>query len=343
MNRSLEVQDLTAGHGPEAVLRGVSFRVAAGSRVGLLGPSGCGKTTLLRCIAGLMNPWSGSIHLDGEPLVGPGVNREPAARRIGMVFQSYALWPHLTAREHLQLVAAEADAVEPTLELLHLRHRADHVPGQLSGGEQARLALARALAGRPRLLLLDEPFRNLDPALAMDLQDELHDTLRGEDLSVLLVTHDHREAFALADELFLLQAGRLQATGRPVDLYERPPSEAAAALLGRASRLVVSGWEGTTARTAIGSVAVAADVAARRPEALLARPEDLHARPAPGAAGRVRASAFQGDSCLHRVEAGEAELWVQTDRDHPLEWGAKVEVTARRPLPAWPPAVEDSA
>ena len=177
----LEVDRLTAGYGRVPVLEGVTLDLAHGERAALLGPSGCGKSTLLRCIAGFTRLRAGSIRIDGGLVADPRTSVAPSRRRVAMVFQSYALWPHLTAREHVRFVARDRARADEWLERARIAALADRLPGQLSGGEQARLALARAFASGATLLLLDEPLRNLDPPLAAGLRVEHRALAHGDE------------------------------------------------------------------------------------------------------------------------------------------------------------------
>jgi iron(III) transport system ATP-binding protein len=232
---TLSIEALTAGPGGDAVLDGFALEVAAGGRAALLGRSGSGKTTALKCVAGLLAPRRGRITIGGRVVADERTAVAPARRGVAMVFQSYALWPHLTAREHVRLVARDAQAADDWLERARIPHLAQRMPGQLSGGEQARLALARAFAAAAPLLLLDEPLRNLDPPLAAGLRDEMKRWFEEARTTVLLVTHDLREARALCDVAHVLLRGRIAASGAPDALEREPPTAEVAHLLGVAT------------------------------------------------------------------------------------------------------------
>jgi len=229
---SLSIVRLVAGPGADPVLDPLDLEVAAGRRAALLGPSGTGKTTLLKCIAGLLAPRAGSISIAGRVVADAKTAVAPSRRGVAMVFQSYALWPHLTAREHVRLVARDERSADEWLERARIPHLADRTPGRLSGGEQARLALARALASAAPLLLLDEPLRNLDPPLAAELRREIRRWLEETGATLLLVTHELREARALCEEAHVLHGGRIVASGNPSDWERSPPSDEVARLLG---------------------------------------------------------------------------------------------------------------
>src|SRR5687768_16736303 len=182
--------------------------VERGEFVALLGPSGCGKTTLLRLIAGFEQPDAGEIAIEDRPVAGPGTFVPPERRRVGIVFQDYALFPHLTVAENIGFGVSRSDRAGRLVELLRLVGLSGferRYPHELSGGEQQRVALARALAPRPSVVLLDEPWSNIDPLLRASMRAELADILRGIDVTVLFVTHDREEAFSLADRIALMR------------------------------------------------------------------------------------------------------------------------------------------
>ncbi|HRE17698.1 MAG TPA: ABC transporter ATP-binding protein, partial [Rhodocyclaceae bacterium] len=201
----LELQQVVQRYGRQTVVDGVDFRLESGTIACLLGPSGCGKTTLLRCIAGFEEIAGGSIRLRQHEVSAPGRRVAPEKREVGMVFQDYALFPHLNVAGNIgfgltALSAAERQArVESLLATVGLTGLGQQFPHELSGGQQQRVALARALAPKPQLILLDEPFSNLDVSLRERLSLEVRDILKQEGSTALLVTHDQHEAFAMAD------------------------------------------------------------------------------------------------------------------------------------------------
>jgi len=239
----LELRDAVRTFGERRALDGVSFELEEGQIGCLLGPSGCGKTTALRCIAGFESLDSGRVLSQGRLLTGPGVDVPPHERGIGLVFQDLALFPHLTVLGNVEFGlqtlarAARRARAEELLHLVGLADCADAYPAQLSGGQQQRVALARALAPRPSTVLLDEPFSSLDVALRERLVGELRVLLKSLGATALVVTHDQQDAFALADRIGLMRAGRLEQWGAPYDLYHRPCSRFAAEFVGQASFL----------------------------------------------------------------------------------------------------------
>jgi iron(III) transport system ATP-binding protein len=220
------------------VLQQVSLQVEAGATVCLLGPSGCGKTTLLRLIAGFEEPDSGSIHLIKRLVSCPGMMVAPEKRQIGMVFQDYALFPHMTVGRNIQFgltgwpAAWRRSRLREMLKLVGLPEVVDRYPHELSGGQQQRVALARALAPEPQLLLLDEPFSNLDVNLRQQLRGEVQAILAQAGITTLLVTHDQEEALSLADMLAIIKEGRIIQCATPDDIVRRPQTRFVAEFLG---------------------------------------------------------------------------------------------------------------
>jgi iron(III) transport system ATP-binding protein len=223
------------GHTP--AVAGASLRVGSGELVALLGPSGSGKTTLLRVIAGFEEPDAGRVAIAGRPVAGDGAWVEPEHRRIGMVFQDGALFPHLTVAGNVGFGAGRRERVAECLELVGLAGRADDYPHELSGGERQRVALARALAADPEVVLLDEPFAALDAGLRESLRQEVTEILRTAGTSALLVTHDQAEALSLAATVAVMRDGRIEQVGTPEEIYERPRSRWLAEFLGEADVL----------------------------------------------------------------------------------------------------------
>ena len=269
---ALECAGLRKAFGPVVAVDDLSLTVGPSELLALLGPSGCGKTTTLRLIAGFETPDAGAIRIGGRPAVGPRTLLPPERRRVGMVFQDYALFPHLSVagnvryglgapprpaapaggrRQRLTAPLRErwrrrprwrtdpttAARVQEALELVSLTHLAHRYPHELSGGEAQRVALARALAPHPTLILLDEPFSNLDVPLRAAVRAEVRAILKQADAAAVFVTHDQEEAFSLADRVAVMLAGRVQQVGRPQEIYRRPASRAVAAFLGDADFL----------------------------------------------------------------------------------------------------------
>jgi len=282
--------------------------VAPGELAALLGPSGSGKTTLLRVIAGFEVPDRGTVEIGGRTVVAPGTWVEPEHRRIGMVFQDGALFPHLTVARNVSFGGPREGRAEACLELVGLADRGGSYPHELSGGERQRVALARALAMDPEVVLLDEPFAALDATLRTTLREEVASILRRAGASALLVTHDQQEALSLADQVVLLRDGRVEQAGTPEAVYGRPASRWVAGFLG-AAEVVTGTAAGDRADTELGRVVL--DAPAHGEVDVLVRPEAVAVVPVAGtevgqgAAGvpaRVLSRSFYGHDQLLHVE-----------------------------------------
>ncbi|GIW11401.1 MAG: ABC transporter [Dehalococcoidia bacterium] len=318
----LVLQEVHHRYGAQEVLRGVSLNVGASEVVCLLGPSGAGKTTVLRVAAGLEPVQAGVVAIDGTVVARPGRQLPPEQRRIGMVFQDYALFPHLTVAGNVEFglrgpAKLRRQRVQALLERVGLAALTDRYPHTLSGGQQQRVALARALAREPAVVLLDEPFASLDATLREQVRDETLALLREAGVAVLLVTHDANEAMAAGDRIALLQAGRIEQDASPETLYRHPVSRAAATALGRVNvvpGIITAGH----VHSRLGSWPVARSAGAVellvRPEQLIVQPEAgggvgsrpgaLCWRPPAGAGARAR-----GWSLPVGVDADPARAW----------------------------------
>ena len=243
MKGNLSVESITCRYGSSLVLDRFSFAVAPGSIACLLGPSGCGKTTALRAIAGFEPLVSGSITLDDRLISKTGFTLPPEQRHIGMVFQDYALFPHINVENNIRFgikhldKTAQREIVDQLTKLVKLEGYLAHYPHQLSGGQQQRVALARALAPAPSILLLDEPFSNLDTQLRRSLSLEVRNILKQRNTSAILVTHDQDEAFSMADETGIMHEGRLQQWGTAEELQNTPVNEFVGDFINRSQAL----------------------------------------------------------------------------------------------------------
>lgn len=336
MTDGLLVTGLVADYGSTRAVSGVDLEIGRSEFVTLLGPSGCGKTTTLRCVAGLHTPRSGEITLGGKQLYGPGVNIPPHKRDINMVFQSYAVWPHMTTRENVvyglkakKMAKATARAkAEEMLELVGLAEFANRHATDLSGGQQQRVALARALATEPSLVLMDEPLSNLDAQLRARMRDEIRQIQRRTGITVLYVTHDQSEALSMSDRVVVMNRGTIQQVGDPWALYHRPENAFVATFVGDANvvpgEVVEVGDHAFTVRLpgldAVLDIAraAAADCPATGDAiSVVFRPEWAQVSQEDGPAGRneLRAclvsSEFLGDHFERTYEKGKHRLRVQ--------------------------------
>ena len=256
----LEIKTLQRSFGGRRVVDDVSLSVMAGQVTCLLGPSGCGKSTTLRMIAGIETPDSGEIWVDGQLICDGGHGAPPEARGIGLMFQDFALFPHLSVAGNIAYglkgsARANRPRVEELLERVGMSAHIDAYPHELSGGEQQRVALARALAPRPRIMLMDEPFSGLDDRLRDDIRDETLDVLKAEGAAVLLVTHEPGEAMRMADEIALMRGGQIVQKGAPYNIYNTPVDKDAAGFFSDINTVPAT-VQGALADTAFGQFLV---------------------------------------------------------------------------------------
>jgi iron(III) transport system ATP-binding protein len=292
------LQDVSRHFAPDVrAVDGISLAIPSGQFVALLGPSGCGKSTTLRLLAGLERPDTGAIWLAGRCVAGPQTWLPPEARRVGLVFQDYALFPHLNVGDNVafaltrQSRAQRRQRVAELLDLVGLAGLAPRYPHELSGGQQQRVALARALAPRPAVVLLDEPFSNLDTALRTSTREEVRAILRAAGTTALLVTHDQEEALSLADTVAVMFAGRLAQVAAPQAVYLRPATCQVATFVGAANEIPGTA-HGDYATCALGMLPLGAPV--QGAVDILLRPEALTVQPDPQGTARVVAVRFFG-------------------------------------------------
>ncbi|MCE2528403.1 MAG: ABC transporter ATP-binding protein [Acidimicrobiia bacterium] len=272
----LQAIDISKRFNGVSALAGVDIAVERGESLALLGPSGCGKTTLLRILAGLEVPDRGDITLEGRTLTGPARFVPPEQRRIGMVFQDWALFPHMTVARNVAFGLGKAginrSRVSETLDLVGLSHLADRYPDELSGGQAQRVAVARALAPRPRVLLFDEPFSNLDTGLRTRIRADVAALMRDVRMTSIFVTHDQEESFVVGDRVAVMREGQIEQVGRPADVYQHPASAWVATFVGEANVLGGVATNGHVS-TAVGDVPLADPV--KGPCRVVVRPEYL--------------------------------------------------------------------
>ncbi len=320
------------------VVAGISFGVEEGEIFALLGPSGCGKTTTLRLLGGFEHADAGRITLGSQILADIGVHVQPERRGIGIVFQDYALFPHLTVLQNTMFglrklpKKVRRDEAMAALQLVGLSGFADRYPHALSGGQQQRVAIARALAPRPRLILLDEPFSNLDALLRQQTRHELRALLKEAGMTALLVTHDQEEALSFADRVAVMRDGNIEQVGTPEAVYTTPRTLFVAQFLGRTNLLLCEA-DGTEASTPLGPVqlnrtAHGSVLLSLRPEhlTLIAPCDDV-----PCPTGVVVAREFKGHDITFRVAIEQVEYLVHTHSRLPYQPGDAVRLQALEP------------
>ncbi len=291
----------------------ISFAAREGEILCLLGPSGCGKTTILRAIAGFEPVRSGQIFLSGQLVSSPDVMTPTENRRVGMVFQEYALFPHLRVQDNIafglhHLARNErASRVQEMLRLTGLEGFERRYPHELSGGQQQRVALARALVQNPVVLLLDEPFSNLDPDMAGRMRQELHDLLRRTKTTTILVTHDHDEAFAMADRIAVLNQGRLEQFDTPEMMYHMPATPFVADFVGQADFIPGTVSQGMV-HTELGEFPDTIGCKDGTVVVVMIRPDDIHLVPTEGARSRVLSRQFHGSENLYTVSLPSGQI-----------------------------------
>ncbi|TPK85735.1 ABC transporter ATP-binding protein [Mesorhizobium sp. B2-4-13] len=319
MTASLNCAGICKSLGGRAVLSDLDLAISAGEVVSLLGPSGSGKTTLLRSIAGLVDPERGTITLDNRIVWSERTVVPPEKRRIGMVFQDYALWPHMTVAGNLAFGLqsqrlSERDVAARlghALEVTRLAPYCDRYPAELSGGQQQRVAIARCLAARPALMLFDEPLSNLDAALREDMRIEMMELVRRETATVIYVTHDQAEAMAVSDRIAVMRDGRIAQFDTPRAIYEAPADSFVAGFIGGFSVVPGVVQDGLFRLRDSDAESLRTPGARSGEGMLVVRPEDARpaeAHPANRLQGRVLSSAFQGRCWRLAVELGRQRV-----------------------------------
>ena len=340
-NPMLTVEGVWKSFGSVPVLEDISFSVPKASTLVLLGPSGCGKTTLLRVIAGLERPDKGQVWRGEELLTGEGTYVDVRHRRIGMVFQDLALFPHMSVFKNVAYGLPHGqrrnrEIVEEAIELVNLEGLEHRRPHQLSGGQQQRVALARALVPRPEVILFDEPFASLDTSLRIEVRSEVHELLHALGTTAVFVTHDQEEAFVIGEEVVVMKDKRIVQHDRPSVLYRQPVSPWVGLFVGHANMLPAT-IQGTTASTCLGDIelldaagavdAGAGGVAASKPVNVLVRPE--HLQLVDGSAGKVELVEYHGHDTMYAVRLAKdgTMMKVLVPGSYPqLDHGAEVDL-----------------
>jgi iron(III) transport system ATP-binding protein len=322
----IRLEGVTKRFGATTAVDDASLCVDRGEVVALLGPSGCGKTTLLRLIAGFERPDGGSVTVAGRTVASAATWTAPEARRVGMVFQDYALFPHLSVAANVGFGLPRrqrASRVPELLSIVGLTGLERRYPHELSGGQQQRVALARALAPAPELVLLDEPWSNVDPFLRETLRAEVAEIIRPLGVTVLLVTHDREEAFSLADRIALMRDGTIVQEGAAEELYFAPASRWAAEFVG-AANVLTGRVVGERVETALG--AFPANGATYDHARVLVRPELLELEPAANGPAEVVAREFRGHDVFYRVLLDGVELVSQRPSTEVVDLGSRVSI-----------------
>jgi len=333
----LELRSVTCAYeAGQSAITDISLSIREGEILCLLGPSGCGKTTTLRVIAGFEPVISGQVHLGGQLVSAPGLIIPTEQRRIGMVFQEYALFPHLRVRENIafgltHLPPAQRSAeVTRLIGLTGLAGLERRYPHEISGGQQQRVALARALARNPLILLLDEPFSNLDPDMRGRMRQELHDLLRRTKTTAVLVTHDHEEAFAMADRVAVLNQGRLEQLDTPEAIYHMPTTPFVADFVGQAD-FIPGLVRGGKVLTEIGEFSNPLSYPEGAQVVMMIRPDDIHLTPAEQGTARIIARQFRGSENLYALRLASGLLLHSSETSttvYPIDTAVHLNVVA---------------
>ena len=318
---SVTISHVTKAFGDNVVLDDFDQTFSDGEFVTLLGPSGCGKTTMLRIIAGFDRPTSGEVYIGDTLVTGKRAFVPPEKRAIGMVFQSYAVWPHMTVFDNVAYPltikkTAKSDikaAVTRVLSITHLSQYQDRLPSQLSGGQQQRVALARALVAEPKLLLLDEPLSNLDAKLRESMRFEIKEIQKSLGITVVYVTHDQTEAMAMSDRIFLINRGVVQQSGTPDEIYNAPASQFVADFLGKVDFFKGEAGDGFITFPAMGGQRIRYDGPRRGKVDVAVRPENIRFSDEGSLEGTLESQFYLGDVSDCRVRVGDALVRVIAD------------------------------
>ena len=315
---TVTIKNVTKAFGDNVVLKEFNETFREGEFVTLLGPSGCGKTTMLRIIAGFEKPTSGEVYIDDQLVSGGKTFVPPEKRSIGMVFQSYAVWPHMNVYDNVayplsikKVPKSEIkERVDKVLEIVHLSQYAQRFPNQLSGGQQQRVALARALVAAPKLLLLDEPLSNLDAKLRESMRFEIKDIQKKLGITVVYVTHDQTEAMAMSDRIFLINRGVVQQCGTPEQIYNEPANQFVADFLGKVDFFKGEAVNGRIVFSCMGGQSIAYDGQRTGKVEVAIRPESIYFAPDGELQGTLEAQYYLGDVDDCRVRVGDTLVRV---------------------------------
>ena len=315
LNSILQCADLDISFGNHQVLNNLHMDLYPGEILSILGPSGCGKTTLLRIIAGLETPSRGTIYLKNQKIFGRSTNLEASKRNIGMIFQDYALFPHLSVEKNILFGIShlnnkiQVENLERVQKLTRLGGLLKRYPHELSGGQQQRVAISRTLATSPNILLMDEPFSNLDASLRLTVRMEIEGILRESNTATIFVTHDREEAFSIADRVAVMTSGSIKQIGRPDQIYFWPNSKETALMSGSCN-FVDGIISGDHVKTSIGilPLRITEEYSDNEKVQVAIRHTDLSMEPTPSGENTVIKKDFRGDETICWVETAEKEL-----------------------------------
>lgn len=332
MTMALNIKNLSCQYdGNDTVLRSLNLGVQRGEIVCLLGASGCGKTTLLKAVAGLIPVTGGEIHLQGKQIDGAGCHTPAEKRNIGLIFQDYALFPHLNVKQNIAFglkgkPPAERELiVEEMLEMVYLQGYEERYPHQLSGGQQQRVAIARSLAYKPDILLLDEPFSNIDTQVRYELINEIRRLFKRQGVTAILVTHSREEAFAFADKLAVMNNGLIEQFGSANELYYCPSSPFVADFLGGGSYLSATKVNESIFHTLLGDIHIRAEHIGVGEECkLMLRPQNIAITATDKSSIQVREQRFMGDHCRYVIDVNNTALIATSNS--PIANGQSVNV-----------------
>ena len=335
LNSILQCADLDISFGNHQVLNNLHMDLYPGEILSILGPSGCGKTTLLRIIAGLETPSRGTIYLKNQKIFGRSANLEASKRNIGMIFQDYALFPHLSVEKNILFGIShlnnkiQVENLERVQKLTRLGGLLKRYPHELSGGQQQRVAIARTLATSPNILLMDEPFSNLAASLSLTVSMEIEGILRESNTATIFVTHDREEAFSIADRVAVMTSGSIKQIGRPDQIYFWPNSKETALMSGSCN-FVDGIISGDHVKTSIGilPLRITEEYSDNEKVQVAIRHTDLSMEPTPSGENTVIKKDFRGDETIFWVETAEKELIQCKHKIHPTLFpGLKVNLS----------------
>jgi iron(III) transport system ATP-binding protein len=348
MNTILEAQNLFKTYEPAEgpVVSGVDLALEEGDILALLGPSGCGKTTTLRCLAGFEHPEQGKVVLAGETLSDANTWVRAEKRDIGFVFQDYALFPHLTVEQNIAFGLKKLrrkerkERVARAIATAGLNGLEKRSPHELSGGQQQRVALARSIAPNPKIILMDEPFSNLDAALRSRARAEIRSILKRTGMSAILVTHDQEEALTVADQIAVMNEGKIEQMGSPIDIYRNPDTSFVASFLG-ATNILSANAQGMCAHTSFACLDI--NTESQGDVLLSVRPEQLTMVPVQNGqpSGKITRREFKGHDQLYRVQMEQEEITVLTDHLADFQEGEQVSIRTSEPAVVLPMTVAD--